>query len=327
MVGIQPQEQVVSIKKDERITLSVTLQENAGQLAEVVITSGRTLNQKPVSAGKISIHPMDLPQSIAVVGQGLIREQQAQRLGDVIKNVNGVYVTTTRGAVQESFGARGYSFGSSNLFKNGARINAGVMPEMSSLERVEVLKGSAAILYGQVAPGGILNMVTKQPKFTSGGEVSMRVGSYDLYKPAFDVYGPLSNTVAYRVNGTYEGAGSFRDNVTSDRLYINPSLLFKLGAKTEVVAEGDYLYHRFTPDFGIGSLDNTKIPDVPRSRFLGTPWQYNKTKQATATATLRHQLAEDWKLNGSFSYQRYNRDYFAVERIQASANGDCTRPL
>jgi len=327
MVGIQPQEQVVSIKKDESLALSLTLQESAGQLSEVVVTSGRTLNQKPVSIGKISIHPMDLPQSIAVVGQGLIREQQAQRLGDVVRNVNGVYVTTTRGAVQESFGARGYSFGSSNLFKNGARINSGVMPEMSSLERVEVLKGSAAILYGQVAPGGILNMVTKQPKFTRGGEVSMRMGSYDLYKPAFDVYGPLSETVAYRVNGTYEGAGSFRDNVSSSRYYINPSLLFKLGAKTELVTEGDYLYHRFTPDFGIGSLDNTKIPDVPRSRFLGTSWQYNKTKQATATATLRHQLNEDWKLSGSFSYQRYDRDYFSVERIQAAANGDWTRPL
>src|SRR5205085_1330961 len=127
------------------------------------------------------------------------RGQQAQRLSDVIRNVNGVYVTTTRGAVQESFGARGYGFGSSNLFKNGARINSGVTPEMSSLERVEVLKGSTAILFGQVAPGGILNMVTKQPKFNSGGEVSMRVGSYNLYKPAFDVYGPLSSNIAYRV--------------------------------------------------------------------------------------------------------------------------------
>ncbi|HET7899304.1 MAG TPA: TonB-dependent receptor, partial [Flavisolibacter sp.] len=327
MVGAQPQEQVVTIKKDERFNIDITLQESAGQLSGIVVTTGRTLNQKPVSIGKITIHPMDLPQSIAVVGQGLIREQQAQRLSDVIKNVNGVYVTTTRGAVQESFGARGYSFGTSNLFKNGARINSGAMPEMSSLERVEVLKGSAAILYGQVAPGGILNMVTKQPKFTQGGEVSMRVGSYDLYKPAFDVYGPLSNTVAYRLNGTIESAGSFRNSVTSDRYYINPSVLFKLGARTEMVAEGDYLYHRFTPDFGIGSLDNTKIPEVPRSRFLGTGWQYNKTKQATATATLRHQLNEDWKLNGSFSYQWYNRDYFAVERIQAAANGDWTRPL
>ena len=327
MVGLQPQQQSVEVKKDESVTLTIALSEDTKQLSEVVISAGRSLNRRPLSIGKIEIPPMDLPQSLAVVGQAVIREQQAQRLSDVIKNVNGVYVTTTRGSVQESFGARGYGFGTNNLFKNGARVNAGAMPEMSSLERVEVLKGSAAILFGQVASGGISNMVTKQPKFTRGGEVSFRIGSYDLYKPAFDVYGPLSSSVAYRVNGTYESAGSYRDGVSSDRYYINPSLLFKLGAKTELVTEGDYLYHRFTPDFGIGSLDNTKIPDVPRSRFLGTPWQYNKTKQATATATLKHQLNEDWKLNTSFSYQWYDRDYFSVERIQAAANGDWTRPL
>lgn len=327
MVGVKPQINTVQIKKDEMLSLSFTLEENAGELSAVVVTSGRSLNNRPVSIGKITIHPMDLPQSIAVVGQGLIREQQAQRLGDVVKNVNGVYVTTTRGAVQESFGARGYGFGSSNLFKNGARINSGVMPEMSSLERVEVLKGSSAILFGQVAPGGILNMVTKQPRFDRGGEISFRAGSHDLYKPAFDVYGPLSSSIAYRINGTLESAGSFRDQVTSNRAYINPSLLFTLGENTELVTEGDYLYHRFTPDFGIGSLDNTTIPSVPRSRFMGASWQYNQTRQATATATLKHQFSDAWKLNASVAYQLYKRDYYGVERIQAAANGDWTRPL
>ncbi len=327
MVGLKSQQQIVDIKKNQEVNIVITLEENAKLLSELVITSGRTLNNKPVEIGKININPMDLPQSIAVVGQALIRDQQAQRLGDVIKNVNGVYVTTTRGSVQESFGARGYSFSSTNLFKNGSRINAGAMPEMSSLEKVEVLKGSAAILFGQVAPGGIINMVTKQPKFHRGGSVSMRFGSYSLYKPAFDIYGPLSSSIAYRLNGTYENAKSFRDQVHSERYYVNPSLLFKLGKRTELVLEGDYLYHNFTPDFGIGSLDNTIIADVPRSRFNGTAWQYSKTKQATATASIRHSINENWKLNTSFSFQDYNRDYFSTERIQAAANGDWTRPL
>ena len=105
------------------------------------------------------------------------------------------------------------------------------MPEISSLERVEVLKGSAAILFGQVAPGGIVNMVTKTPKFNHGGEISMRAGSYDLYKPTFDVYGPISSSIAYRVNGAFETANSFRDQVNSKRYYVNPSLLFKIGKK------------------------------------------------------------------------------------------------
>jgi iron complex outermembrane receptor protein len=264
---------------------------------------------------------------VTVIGQALIRNQQVMRLSDVIKNVNGVYLAGTRASTQETFSARGYGLGSNNLFKNGSRINIGVMPEMSSLERVEILKGSAAILYGNVAPGGIINMVTKQPKFDWGGEVGMRVGSYDLYKPSFDVYGPITKNVAFRVNGTYESANSYRKTVSSERYYVNPSLLFKLGSKTDLLIQGDYLQHDFTPDFGIGSLDKTIIPDVPRSAFFGTDWQYAKTKQSTTGFTLKQQLNHGWNLIVNGSYQNYKRDYFSTERIQAAANGDWTRPL
>ncbi len=327
LVGLTSQERTVEIKKDQIVTLNITLAENSKKLSEVTISSRKTLNEKTVSVGKVAINPLDLPQSIMVIGQSTLRNQQAQRLGDVIKNVNGVYLTTTRGNVQEGFAARGYSFSSTNLFKNGFRINSGVMPEISSLEKVEVLKGSAAILYGQVAPGGVVNLVTKQPKFRFGGEVSMRLGSYDLYKPSFDLYGPVSASIAYRVNGSFESANSYRDRVSSKRYYINPSLLFKLGERTEVLLEGDYLRHQFTPDFGIGSLDNTKIPDLPRSKFLGALWSYNTTQQTTTTASLKHKFTDTWTLDASASYQLYQRDYFSTERIQALANGDWTRPL
>ena len=330
MAGLQSKEQTVTIKANESTEVNFTLSENHKQLEEVVVILHKGLNNQPVTVGKIAIDPKDLPQAVTVIGHGLIREQQALRLSDVIRNVNGVYMTTTRGNVQESFGARGYSLGSTNLFKNGFRINSGVIPEMTSLEKVEILKGSGAILYGQVAPGGIVNMITKQPKFNFGGEVSMRLGSYDFYKPAFDVYGPISSSIAYRVNGTYEKAGSFRDQVKSERYYVNPSFLFKLGKRTEIVAEGDYLYNNFTPDFGIGTLNGKttiRIPDVPRSRFMGTPWQYNKVQQTTATLTVRHQLSNNWKINNSFSYQYYDRNYYGVERVQGDSLGKWARPL
>jgi iron complex outermembrane receptor protein len=327
MVGLKPQQKTVVVKNNETSIISIVLAEDEKQLSEVVIATGRRLNNKPVSIGKIDIDPMDMPQSLTIVGQGLIRDQQAQRLSDVTKNVNGIYMVDVRGNAQERFGARGYSFGNYNLFKNGFRINSGIMPEINSIERVEVLKGSAAILFGQVAPGGILNMVTKEPKFNFGAEISMRTGSYDLYKPSFDVYGPVSSSIAYRLNGTYETAGSFRDNVSSEKYYVNPSLLFKLGKKTELIAEGDYLYNESTPDFGIGTLGGVKIPDVPRSRFMGTNWQYNKTQQSTVDVMVKHQFNDAWKLNSSFAYQYYKKDYFAVERIQADAAGDWVRPL
>jgi iron complex outermembrane receptor protein len=327
MVGLQTQQKAITVSNDQVLTIALALVEDAKQLSRVVVSSAKSLNQRPVIIGKAPIDPMDLPQSIAVLGQTVIRDQQAQRLSDVIRNVNGVYLSTLRAGTQENFSARGYSLGSSNLFKNGSRTNTGSFPEMSSIERVEVLKGSAAILYGQVSPGGIVNMVTKQPKFNFGGEVSMRAGSYDLYKPSFDIYGPISSAIAFRVNGTYESANSYRDVVSSERYYVNPSLLFKLGTKSELLVEGDYLKHDFTPDFGLGSLGGTKIPDVPRSSFFGATWQYAKTEQSSTSVTFRHHFNENWQVNSILSYQNYNRDYFSTERIQAAADGEWTRPL
>jgi iron complex outermembrane receptor protein len=326
-VGLVTQQKILEVGAKNVAGIDFTLTENEKELTEVIITTTKGNNKKPVTIGKISINPMDLPQSITVVGQSTIKDQQALRLSDVIRNVNGVYLTTTRGGVQESFAARGYNFSSTNLFKDGFRINSAVMPEISSLEKVEVLKGSAAILYGQVAPGGILNMVTKQPKFQFGGEVLLMAGSYDFYKPSFDVFGPLTSSVAYRVNGTFETENSFRNNISSKRYYVNPSFLFKLGKHTELLIEGDYLKHRFTPDFGIGTIDTTKIPDLPRSKFLGPLWSYNTTQQSTSTVTLRHQLNDSWALNAATSYQLFKRDYYSTERIQALANGDWVRPL
>jgi iron complex outermembrane receptor protein len=296
-------------------------------LAEVVVKGKYSLNMRRSSVGKVSIDLMDLPQSISVVNAPLMRDQQAQRLSDVIRNVNGVYLAGARAGTQETFYARGYNLGSNNLFKNGTRINTGAMPEVSSLEKVEILKGSAAILYGNVAPGGIINMVTKQPKFNWGGEASMRAGSYDLYKPAVDVYGPITKDIAFRLNGTYESANSYRDVVSSKRFYINPSLLFRIGKKTELIVQGDYLRHEFTPDFGIGSLNNTIITPVSRNTFFGAPWQYAKTDQATTSFNVKHELSSNWTLNVTGAFQSYERDYFSTERIQAAANGDWTRPL
>ena len=326
-VGMKPQQKALSVAGSVNMIADFTMSQSASQLEGVILTARRSLNVRPAAVGKIAIDPMDLPQSVTVISQGVMREQQVQRLSDVVKNVNGVYLSTTRGSTQESFSARGYGFSSTNMFKNGSRVNSGVMPEMSSLEKVEILKGSAAILYGNVSPGGIINMVTKQPRFDFGGEVSLRAGSYGMIKPTFDVYGPISSAVAFRVNGTYEKANSYRKSVESERFYINPSFLFKLGSKTELLVQGDHLDHSFTPDFGIGSLNNTRIPDVPRSAFFGTTWQYNKAKQSTATATLKHEFAKNWSVNTTASYQLYDRDYYSTERIQADSLGDWSRPL
>jgi iron complex outermembrane receptor protein len=326
-VGLEAQEKGVTAIAGQTTQLNLVLPRSARQLSEVVITETKSMNMKPVSAGKIAIAPMDLPQSIAVVGSEVIREQQASRLSDVIRNVNGVSLGTTRGATSETFFARGYNLGTNNIMKNGSRSNSAAMPEASTLEKVEVLKGSAALLYGNVSGGAVINMVTKQPKFEYGGEVSMRAGSYNLFKPIGDVYGPISKNLAFRLIGTYETAESYRKRVESKRVYVNPSLLYKLGNKTDLLVQGDYLRHDFTPDFGIGTLDSRIPTSISRSSFFNAPWAYNEVEQRTANVNLDHRINNNWKVNVLASQQLFRRNYFSTERIQADADGDWGRKL
>ncbi|MBU8882818.1 TonB-dependent siderophore receptor [Kaistella sp. DKR-2] len=285
---------------------------------------------KPLST-KSNLTMMETPQPIAIVTHEIIEQQQAKQLSDVLQNVNGVYITSSRGNSQDSFGGRGFSLGNDNIFKNGTRINSGVFPEVSGLERVEVLKGANAMLYGNTAAGGIINMITKKPRFNNGGSIGLSGGSWNSYKPTVDFYGPLSDKVAYRVNGAYEYAESFRDVVESQKYYFNPSFLFNLGEKSQLIVEADYLKNDFTPDFGIGTITNKDLSytlndKVDRNVFFGTDWQYQNVEQASTNITFNHQLSTNWTLNAVASYQNYTKDYFSSERVQwGYANASATR--
>jgi iron complex outermembrane receptor protein len=282
--------------------------------------TGNPNKAKPLST-KSNLTVMETPQPIAIVTHEIIEQQQAKQLSDVLQNVNGMYVTSSRGNSQDSFGGRGFILGNDNIFKNGARINSGVFPEVSGLERVEVLKGANAMLYGNTAAGGVINMITKKPKFNFGGSASLNAGSWNSYKPTVDVYGPLSKNIAFRVNGAYEHADSFRDVVKSEKYYFNPSFLFNLSEKSQLIVEADYLKNNFTPDFGIGSITNkdlsySMVETLPRNTFFGTDWQYQDVQQASTNVTFNHQINDKWTLNASASYQNYTKDYFSTERVQ-----------
>lgn len=313
--GLKTIEQRLHINAGQVTVNNFMLEETSQQLQEVFVRARRGINDVAAAAGKISIAPRDLPQSIQIVDKKILERQQVLRLSDALQNVTGVYLMGTTGGYQEEIAARGYAFGSSNTFKNGARFNNGAMPEMSGVEKVEFLKGGSAILFGNVAAGGIMNIVTKKPKFDNGGEVSFRTGSYDFYKPSLDIYGAFNsnNKAAYRFNTTYEKSGSFRDKVSSERFYVNPSFLFKLGNKTDLLVEGDYLKDNRTPDFGIGAV-NYEVAAVPRNRFLGVNWGYNNAEQITGTATITHHLNANWQLRGMYSYQKYDAELFAAAR-------------
>jgi iron complex outermembrane receptor protein len=293
-----------------------TVKKKAKAIEEVIII--KKINKGLVNAGKSPIKAMDLPQAVAIIDRTTIEQQQILRISDALRNTNGVYVSgasNASGNNQEEYGSRGFTFSGANTFKNGIRFNGSLIPESASLESIEILKGSSALLYGNVAPGGILNLETKKPKFQQGVEISFRASEFDFYKPIIDIYGSLdkSQTAAYRFVTSYETGNSFRDNVSSERFYINPSFLFNLTKKTNLLVEADYLKDSRTPDFGLTTIDY-KVIALPRSTFLNFDWATFDSKQESISATLNHQLNATWQVKGILSYQGFTTNLLSSSR-------------
>ncbi|HMK06837.1 MAG TPA: TonB-dependent receptor [Flavobacterium sp.] len=285
-------------------------------LQEVIITSNQQKTAPTV--GKAGIKPMDLPQSIATISHSTLQNQQVSSMTDILKNTNGVYIMGNSGGYQEEIASRGYPLGSSNTFKNGVRYFNGMPTEASGLERVEFLKGSAAILFGNVTAGGVLNLITKKPRFDFGAEASFTAGSFDYYKTTYDVYGSLDSNkkVAFRMNGSNTQANSFRIGVSSESKYFNPSILVNFSDKTSLLMEADYIKDTRTPDFGAGII-NYELVDLPRSRFVGVSWGYNKAEQASSTTTIKHKFSDKWDLSFVNAFRYYKTDLFANVRPNA----------
>lgn len=315
LVGYETIHRTVTVINNKPVHLSIQLKLSEKQLQAVTVVSARSQNQKKVTIGKAGIAARDLPQSVATIDREVLERQQVLTVGDALMNANGVYVMGTTGGTQQEIGGRGYLFNSTNTFKNGMKFNNSIMPDMSSVERVEFLKGSAAILMGNVTAGGVMNIVTQKPLFEQGGQLSFRTGSYDFYKPTLDIYGPVSgsNSVAYRVVSSYEKERSFRDNVKAERYYINPSFLIKLGKKTQVLVEGDYLSDSHTSDFGIGAI-NYRIVNIPRTTFLGAAWSYNKATESNISVTTTHQLNDNWQLRNITGFYNYTAELYGTSR-------------
>lgn len=293
-----------------------SIKKKSKTIDEVVIT--KKIQKGVVNGGKSPIKALDLPQATAIIDRTTIEQQQILRISDALRNTNGVYVSgasNASGNNQEEYGSRGFSFSGSNTFKNGIRFNGSLIPETSSLESIEILKGSSALLYGNVAPGGILNLETKKPKFQQGGEISFRASEYDFYKPTIDMYGSLdaSQTSAYRVVTSYETGNSFRNVVGSERFYINPSFLFNLSKKTTLIVEADYLKDSRTPDFGLATIDY-KVVELPRNAFLNFNWAKFDSKQESISATLTHQINSAWQFKSLVSYQGYSTNLLSSTR-------------
>jgi iron complex outermembrane receptor protein len=224
----------------------------------------------------------DIPQSIQVVPQQMLEDQQVIRLEDALRNVSGVFSGNNFGGTLDNFNVRGFADATTlrDGFKDSFTESGLALRDPANIEQIEVLKGPASVLYGNVEPGGVINVVTKQPLADPFYSANLSVGTYSFYRPSFDLSGPLTpdQKLRYRLNVAYENAGSFRDFVNSERVFVAPVLGWTLDERTNLAINTSYLYDRRTFDRGIVAFGEG-IADIPRDRFLGEPGDFRQSEQ------------------------------------------------
>ncbi|PIG93429.1 TonB-dependent siderophore receptor [Gloeocapsopsis sp. IPPAS B-1203] len=257
----------------------------------------------------------DIPQSIQVVPQQVLRDQQAVRLEDALQNVSGVTQITPRSWPGSDFAIRGFRIDEFSFFgttlRDGLQDPVGTyLLELTSIDRVEVLKGPSSVLFGSANPGGTINIITKQPLPDPFYELSATVGSYDFYRGAIDLTGSLndSQTVLYRLNASYRSAGSFIDFVENQNISIAPVLDWRIGENTTLTFSGEYLSLNsvFTPGQpAVGTILLNPNGAIARNLYIGEPDSNFDQNGIRVRAELEHQFSDNWSLRSAFGLRTY----------------------
>ena len=219
----------------------------------VTVFGDREYAATNASAGTKTDTPlMETPLAIQVIPQQVLQDQKVTTLDQALGNVSGVRSKNLGGA-QENIYLRGFL--STTTFRNGFRIDDDYgfgLRSMTNVDSVEVLKGPGAILYGRVEPGGIVNVITKQPQATPQYSIEQQVGSWDRYQTALGATGAVNDatTVLYRFDASYERMHSWRESVQSEKLFIAPSVRWDISPRTQVNVEAEYTYNPMVWDSG-----------------------------------------------------------------------------
>ncbi|WP_298208393.1 TonB-dependent siderophore receptor [Acidovorax sp.] len=291
-------------------------------LGEVTVqSSGADDGYSPAAtstATKGSAPLRDVPQSVNVVPGQLLRDQGARSMEDALRNVPGVAMSHGDGQ-RDQVVIRGFS-AIADQFVDGVRDDALYFRDLADIERIEVLKGPAAVLYGRGSSGGLINRVTKKPKFgQTGGEASLGLGSFDFRRATADVNVGISDTAAFRINAAVEDSGSYRDQQFVKRHNFAPSLALKLAAQTDLLLQYTNARDKRVTDFGIPALNGRPV-NVAASTYYGSR---NAAQDDTSTSTMQSLAATlNHRFNDAWSVRNVTRAYdYTLDRYNTVPGG------
>lgn len=312
-------------------TESVADNNNDQTLPEVSVKAGSEPVQDGYQAtktrvGKVLQDPQDIPQAITTVTNSLMRDQQVGTLKEALRNVSGLTFNAAEGGRSgDNFMLRGfYTFG--DIYLDGIRDTAQYNRETFNLEQVDVLRGSAAMLFGRGQAGGVINQVSKIPQLQDKNKITGSIGTDDYRQATGDFNKVIGETSAIRVNVMHRDEGSWRSNPVTGatpelhREGIAASLGLGLGTNDEFIFSHLYTSTRDKPDYGV-PLNNgitrsatTRSPNTnnPITTYWGIDSNFDNSENNISTGTYTHKFSPDTQLRTQLRYADYQRTYWGI---------------
>ncbi|MDR6675418.1 TonB-dependent siderophore receptor [Xanthomonas sp. 1678] len=282
--------------------------------AQDAATDPVTLDQISVYGRVTSDTTLQIPQTVDVIDRAMIEATGSETVGDALRFVPGA---SRDGSTLDAFGdtylIRGFA---ANQTVNGMTANAlRQARDAVAIERIEVLKGPASVLYGQLQPGAVVNIVTKQPESVWGFEGAVKYARFDDWRATVDLTGPLSadGAVRFRVTGAFDDSKSFVDFWNRQHQFIAPSLAIDLGERTTVTLEAFHTRNRIEGFFNGVPAEGTVLANpngpLPRSLSLVDPTFDPSVRSNTdVSARLEHRFSDSVRYRAAVSWTREEVD-------------------
>ncbi|MDO5074081.1 MAG: TonB-dependent siderophore receptor [Neisseria animaloris] len=258
----------------------------------------------------------NIPQSATVINQQVIKDQATSDLKEALKNA-GITFQAGEGGQTEVPIIRGLHAGG-DVYDDGLRGSAAEFnSDTFNTDHIEVLKGSAAVLFGRGAAGGVINQVSKTPYIGTGGDVALGVGNRNYKRLTGDFNHAFNDDVAVRLNIVGEDKDSFRKPVDSRKFGIAPSISVGLSSNTQFDLGYKFEKSDKFPDLGVtyrSTGSNTAVADdrLINKNFGYPDIDFEKRRNHTATAKLRHNFNDDTTLTNTLRYAKTDYDYLVL---------------
>lgn len=285
-------------------------------------------NVKVTNVGKFQQDVADIPQAITIIPDTLLTDQNATTLEEAMRNVPSVTFNSGEGGrIGDNINIRGfYTFG--DMYIDGMRDTAQYNRDVFNDAAVEVLRGSASMLFGRGQAGGVINQVSKKAFLDNKSEVSVIGGSFDYFRSTADVNFVIDReqSSALRINAVVQDSGSSRNQVTNHTQGVAPSYSWGIGTYNQIDASYYYLKTNLVPDYGIGFNSTTKNPvNVPGSTFSGTIADIENNVTQFGNLSQNYSFDKDTSLVTKLKYSNYTRSLWSNKGRGQSATGNPTQ--